>query len=169
MHRNHPQGMKDRFLEILYSAHNNPLGRPTRQIAHATHRTIHPTKSFTAPLNPRHPTVGAPPAARMLGIQTNEQQFPVRQVGRTAGPPIHPSSADNRRTFAHTRPETHQNLIHISKEQHDQQTPAAASARSHHRGRFAQAHDHTEFGTFRDTDQALPARKRQPRLRSSDH
>jgi hypothetical protein len=79
-----------------------------------------PTKSFTAPLNPRR---------RPLGRRSCEQQFPVRQFGRTTHPvslqfPIVRCqncilTTDNRplTTAMMTRPETHQNLIHIAKEQ----------------------------------------------------
>ena len=54
-----------------------------RQLACADRHRIHPTRSFTTPLNPRRPTVGA------LFLRTT---FPVRQVGRTTGPATHPKT-----------------------------------------------------------------------------
>ena len=51
-----------------------------------------------------------------------------------------------RQTSHHTRPETHQNLIHSNKEQHDRSTGTAdTNGATTPPGRFAQAHDQTEF------------------------
>jgi hypothetical protein len=60
-------GYKDRFLEILvFSATQHDRARmAVSPIAYAIMRKIHPLGSFIAPLNPRHPTVGAPLMARM--------------------------------------------------------------------------------------------------------
>jgi hypothetical protein len=65
MHRNHPQTRIEvrtrMILEILCFPHTiDFLQWPMPRTAHATGGKIHPTKSFTAPLNPRRPTVGAP-------------------------------------------------------------------------------------------------------------
>jgi hypothetical protein len=46
-------------------------------------RTSHPTKSFTAPLNPRHPTVGA---------LIHTDSFPGQTHDRTTGPRIRPKT-----------------------------------------------------------------------------
>jgi hypothetical protein len=82
MHRNHPQGMKDSpWKYCVFRNTYNSTQTAAAPIAYAiTTRSIL-DKLFTAPLNPRHPTVGASPAARMQSIQADEQQFPVRQVG----------------------------------------------------------------------------------------
>jgi hypothetical protein len=90
MHRNHPQGIRMIVWKYcVFRTQHDPSEWPFRLTARATGGKIHPTKSFTAPLNPRRPTVGAPPADQMQRTQPNEQPFPVRQVGRTAGrPPI---------------------------------------------------------------------------------
>jgi len=43
-----------------FRAHTIFVRWPSRRIARATSRQIHLARSFTAPLNPRRPTVGAP-------------------------------------------------------------------------------------------------------------
>jgi hypothetical protein len=122
MHRNHPQGMKDSSWKYLcFPRTHNSFRTATAPIAYATATGSIPDKLFTAPLNPRCPTVGA-----LLSRAT----LPVRQVGRTTG-----SQTLRRSGSDHTRPETHQNLIHISKEQ-TRLVTAASSARSHDPGRF---------------------------------
>ena len=96
---------------------NHPLGQPWKYLLRtqqdcleclATHRsrgqrTNHPTQSFTTPLNPRRPTIGALVLA---------DSFPGQTHDRTTGP-----GSIRRQTASHTRPETHQNLIHPDKEQ----------------------------------------------------
>ena len=107
------------LLEILFSAHNRifPDHPPTDRLR--DRRRIHPTKSFTAPLNPRRPTVGAPPS------QNNSP-------GQTSRPNSGTSRSVQRQTSRHTRPETHQNLIHIYKEQtRPPNSRPLQSARSH--------------------------------------
>ena len=83
------------------------------------HREENSTKSFTTPLNPRRQPLGRCP---------HRQQFPVRQFGRTTHQFSGVGCQDQNRidrpnpctnTLLMTRPETHQNLIHISKEQYD--------------------------------------------------
>ena len=135
MHRNHPQGTvvriqsavtrsnrdgNDRLFEDspgnIYSAHNRifsnrpPAGRFARPPGKRNS-----TKSFTTPLNPRR---------RPLGRCPHRQQFPVRQfsrtthqfsgVGRQASEPDRPAIPIHQHLLM-TRPETHQNLIHIPK------------------------------------------------------
>ena len=102
---------RDDHLEHTCAFRSTPIipnGRCTRS---SRARKIHPVRSFTAPLNPRRPTVGAPFSRTTLPGQT---------IGRTTGrPPV-----TNDRSRHHTRPETHQNLIHTYKEQHDRPTSA---------------------------------------------
>ena len=100
-----------------------------RSLARST-RALHPTKSFTTPLNPRR---------RPLGCCSREQRFPVRHpTGRRD------LDQPERIDPDHTRPETHQNLIYISKEQHDRQG-GRSNGMTTHPGRCAQADDQTEF------------------------
>jgi hypothetical protein len=83
------------------------------------HREENSTKSFTTPLNPRRQPLGRCP---------HRQQFPVRQFGRTthqfSGVGCQGSEPDRPVKPMHqhllmTRPETHQNLIHIPKNNTD--------------------------------------------------
>ncbi len=99
----------------IYSAHNRIFSNRPSLTACAITAGKSSTKSFTTPLNPRR---------RPLGRYPHRQQFPVRQFGRTTDqwsvvgrqrsvrrlPP-----ANNTQTPDNTRPETHQNLIHIAK------------------------------------------------------
>ena len=169
MHRNHPQTQlsgfsrqlsesnrdgTDRLFEDspgnIYSAHNRIFSNRS-SVAACASTARNSTKSFTTPLNPRR---------RPLGRYPHRQQFPVRQfdrttdqcsvVGRQRSARRLPTTTMHQHLIT-TRPETHQNLIHTSKEQYH---PTGQHKRHDHTtlGRFAQADDQTEFGTFRDTN-----------------
>jgi hypothetical protein len=143
---------------------SDPLARPRRRIrhSHATpHNTIganpYParclrnqpdagsTQSFTAPLNPRR---------RPLGLPSIADAFPGQTCHRTTGhdpgtarrAPCHLTHRPRAASRAwHTRPETHQNLIHTDKDQqHGARMPPGQSARTP---------AFTELETFRDTTQ----------------
>ena len=170
MHRNHPQAQlsgfsrqlpednrnrNDRLFEDspgnIYSAHNRILSNRS-SVAACASTARNSTKSFTTPLNPRR---------RPLGRYPHRQQFPVRQFDRTthqfSGVSCQGSEPDRPAKPMHqhllmTRPETHQNLIHTSKEQHD---PHRATHKRHDhttQDALPRPHDQTEFGTFRDTN-----------------
>ena len=92
--------------------------------------TNHPIKSFTTPLNPRR---------RPLGRLSLRTAFPVRHTTERRDP-----GSIRRQTASHTRPETHQNLIHPDKEQ---RTPNRRTNGVPTRpGPLAQMHAHTDFG-----------------------
>jgi len=122
MHRNHPQGRQD-GSENIYSAHNNRIRRPVTDRSRGR-RQIHLVQLFTAPLNPRRPTVGVPFARMAFRSDKSAEQRDDR-----------PSRRTNRHR---TRPETHQNLIHIAKTITAAATATAQTARPH-RGHCAQA------------------------------
>jgi hypothetical protein len=133
MHRNHPQTQLSGFSRQLSETTANQTTDLRTALEISTPRTTgfsriappltacaitasHSTKSFTTPLNPRR---------RPLGRYPHRQQFPVRQFGRTthqfSGVSCQGSEPDRPAKSMHqhllmTRPETHQNLIHISKE-----------------------------------------------------
>jgi hypothetical protein len=99
----------------IYSAHNRILSNRPFAGRLRDHRGENSTKSFTTPLNPRR---------RPLGRCSHKQQFPVRQFGRTTHQFSGVGCQDQNRvdrlnpctnTLLMTRPETHQNLIHIPK------------------------------------------------------
>ena len=53
-------GYKDGIWKYcVFRTQHDRLRRPSRRVACATRRKIHPIQSFIAPLNPRCPTVGA--------------------------------------------------------------------------------------------------------------
>jgi hypothetical protein len=104
-------------LEI-FTPHTTGFSRTAPPLIACAVTGSHSTKSFTTPLNPRR---------RPLGRYPHRQQFPVRQFGRTthqfSGVSCQGSEPDRPAKPMHqhllmTRPETHQNLIHISKEQY---------------------------------------------------
>jgi hypothetical protein len=68
---------------------------------------------------------------------------------------------------SHTRPETHQNLIHSNKEQHDRSTGAAdQTAQSHTRDALPR-HMIKPNSNIRDTDQSQPACSTEPSLETA--
>jgi hypothetical protein len=98
----------------IYSAHNRILSNRS-SVAACASTARNSTKSFTTPLNPRR---------QPLGCYHHRQQFPVRQFGRTTDQwsvvgrqrsVRRLPTANNTQTPDNTRPETHQNLIHIPK------------------------------------------------------
>ena len=102
----------------IYSAHNR-ISRIAPPLVACAITARNSTKSFTTPLNPRR---------QPLGRYPHRQQFPVRQFGRTTDQfsvvsrqgseqKIAPAKPMHQHLLM-TRPETHQNLIHTSKEQH---------------------------------------------------
>ena len=118
----------------IYSAHNRILSNRS-SVAACASTARNSTKSFTTPLNPRR---------QPLGCYPHRQQFPVRQFGRTthqfSGVSCQGSEPDRPAKPMHqhllmTRPETHQNLIHTSKEQY------------HPTGQHKR-HDHTTLGAL---------------------
>jgi hypothetical protein len=58
---------------------------------------------------------------------------------------------------SHTRPETHQNLIHSNKEQHDRSTGAADQTAQSHTQDALPRHMIKPNANIRDTDQSQPA------------
>jgi hypothetical protein len=80
MHRNHPQGIKDSCWKYACFPHppDKPgdmhmilPGRPPHRSLARSPRDPIPDKSFTAPLNPRRPTVGAPASQMAIPGQTS--------------------------------------------------------------------------------------------------
>ena len=106
MHRNHPQPHLGRAAKnspgnTLLRTHN-PAQTAAAAIARAIGTASIPGGLFLAPLNPRHPTVGAP-----IARSASRSDKSAEQRGR------HPI---RRRNSSHTRPETHQNLIYSNKQ-----------------------------------------------------
>ena len=133
MHRNHPQAQLSGFSRQLPEAtatetidclrtvleistpHTTGFSRIAFPLVACAITARNSTKSFTTPLNPRR---------QPLGCYPHRQQFPVRQFGRTthqfSGVGCQGSEPDRPAKPMHqhllmTRPETHQNLIHIPK------------------------------------------------------
>jgi hypothetical protein len=136
MHRNHPQAVipTDRFRTSPLEAAPKPR-RSFRQepfFAHnripSSHRFTHcsrngqnrqPDKIVHTPLNSRR---------RPLGRLSRRTALPVRHATERRDP--HQSKRIN---ADHTRPETHQNLIHPDKEQNTRQTTHRHASRlAHH-------------------------------------
>jgi hypothetical protein len=132
---------------VFSATHHDPSGWPVLRIACATQRKIHPTKSFIAPLNPRRPTVGAPSHSTRANSNSRSDNSAEQRDPQSVRRPI----------SSHTRPETHQNLIHSNKEQHDRSTGAAdQTAQSHTRDALPR-HMIKPNSNIRDTDQSQPA------------
>jgi hypothetical protein len=107
-HAQKPSSEKNKDGPANIHMHNRDFPeRPCPRIAHAIRRKIHSAKSFTAPLNPRRRPV--PCVARITS-------FELRRGSDKSAERRDPQSV-RRQISNHTRPETHQNLIHISKEQ----------------------------------------------------
>ena len=138
-------------LEIS-TPHTTGFSRIAPPLAACASTARNSTKSFTTPLNPRR---------QPLGRYPHRQQFPVRQFGRTT----HQFSGVSCQGSEPDRPAKpmHQHLLmHAPRDapepdSHFQRTisPNRATHKRHDHttsGRFAQADDQTEFGTFRDTN-----------------
>ena len=153
MHRNHPQGIRTAFWKSVFSAHMRPRRLATRSIAHTIARGSNRPKPITAPLNPRHPTVGAPPGPNARTFKPQQLSRSDKSAEQRDPPPI------RRPIESHTRPETHQNLIHTAKEQHGrtQHECRRSNGAIPHPGRFAQTQDHTEHDQPRYRPAALPS------------
>jgi hypothetical protein len=113
------------FLPMAISTHcsRNPLKDPSGKIVH---RASEPS------LSNRWGVIHSTRANNNSRSDKSAEQRDARSI--------------RRQTSHHTRPETHQNLIHSNKEQHDRSTGTAdTNGATTPPGRFAQAHDQTEF------------------------
>jgi hypothetical protein len=76
---------KDDPGNIRVSAHNRTCSNGRSADRMCDPRRIHPTKSLTAPLNPRRRPLGRRPRLECFHSY-QRTTLPVRQVGRTTGP-----------------------------------------------------------------------------------
>ena len=119
-HAQKPSSEKNKDGPANSHLHNrNFPERPGQRIAYAIRRKIHPAKSFTAPLNPRRPThLTHPCFANEAGpCPAKLELLFERSRGSDKSAERRDPRSVRRQISNHTRPETHQNLIHISKEQ----------------------------------------------------
>ena len=129
MHGNHPQTTSQsprRSADISHSHLHTTGFCPPLILPDDRH-----TKIFTAPLNPRRQPLGRYLAATL----------PVRQSQLNSGIlPTHTGQSD------HTRPETHQNLIHTDKEQCSHSSEQPATQQSNTEEPLFLTHRITDFG-----------------------